>query len=275
MKNQQVAANIRYLCESKASISQVCRDTGINRQQFNKYLSGKFAPSRMNLEKLALYFSVDANSFFLPQDDFLKALSAPQALISGFDNPQVNTLAGLLFQKAPAELRRYCGFYHGYYYSMSYPGYITKSLCQFYEQDGWILTKTIEKIRKKEDPQHRGSAFKYSGAVSMIADRLHLVERETLLNKNVFFTILYPSYKSTVEYLYGVSEGVSASGAKFPACRNIIYEYLGNEIDIRAALGTCGVYSDETDHISMQIKKVLNKQVSPNPHLFTNTELDF
>lgn len=275
MKNSICAENLRYLCATKSSISQVCRETGINRQQFNKYLAGKFAPSRVNLQRLAHYFYIDSQWLFLPHSEFMDALHNPASLGKGFENKKVDQLGQLLFQKAPQDVRRYCGFYHGYYYSMSYPGYITKSLCHFYLEDGWLLSKTLEKIRKKDDLDHRGSEFKYSGLVSLIADRLHLVERETLLNKNVFFTILYPSYKSTVEYLYGVSEGVSASGAKFPACRNIIYEFLGTEIDKRAAIAQCGVYPEESECVSAQIKAVLNKQVSPNPHLFTNTELDF
>ena len=34
-------ANLRFLCAEKASTAQVCRDIGINQQQFSKYLSGR------------------------------------------------------------------------------------------------------------------------------------------------------------------------------------------------------------------------------------------
>ena len=48
----------------KSSISQVCRDIGMNRQQFNKYLSGVTLPSPATLEKLAVYFGVEQRSLF-------------------------------------------------------------------------------------------------------------------------------------------------------------------------------------------------------------------
>lgn len=46
------AANLRRLCNSTTSIADICRDTGINRQQFNKYLAGRSVPSARVLRKI-------------------------------------------------------------------------------------------------------------------------------------------------------------------------------------------------------------------------------
>ena len=38
------AENLRLLCSHYASVAEVCRRIGMNRQQFNKYLSGASTP---------------------------------------------------------------------------------------------------------------------------------------------------------------------------------------------------------------------------------------
>ena len=48
-----LADNLRQLCRQRRSTSEVCRAIGINRQQFNKYLSGAAVPSSFNLARIA------------------------------------------------------------------------------------------------------------------------------------------------------------------------------------------------------------------------------
>lgn len=49
---------LRRQCALKGSISQVCKGTGINRQQFNKYLAGQALPSARNMRKICIYLGV-------------------------------------------------------------------------------------------------------------------------------------------------------------------------------------------------------------------------
>jgi hypothetical protein len=51
-----LSANLSRLCEGEVSIAAVCRATRINRQQFNRYLSGASIPNGRNLEKICRYF---------------------------------------------------------------------------------------------------------------------------------------------------------------------------------------------------------------------------
>ena len=50
------SANLRFLCERQGTISNLCRRIGLNRQQFNKYLSGSHLPSSQNLRLIANFF---------------------------------------------------------------------------------------------------------------------------------------------------------------------------------------------------------------------------
>lgn len=58
---------VMALSAQKGSIADACRATGINRQQFNKYLSGQYLPSPANLKKIAAYLEVDSTALFAPE----------------------------------------------------------------------------------------------------------------------------------------------------------------------------------------------------------------
>lgn len=60
------AANLRRLCETQTSIADVCRDTGINRQQFNKYLAGRAIPSAPILRKICERLGVSEDALLAP-----------------------------------------------------------------------------------------------------------------------------------------------------------------------------------------------------------------
>ncbi len=58
------SANLTRLCASQASIAAICRATQINRQQFNRYLSGESLPNQRNLAKICEFFGVDERGMF-------------------------------------------------------------------------------------------------------------------------------------------------------------------------------------------------------------------
>jgi transcriptional regulator with XRE-family HTH domain len=57
---QIFGTNLRKLCQSRRSVSAVSRDLGINRTQFNRYLSGESFPRLDVLYLICKYFSTDA-----------------------------------------------------------------------------------------------------------------------------------------------------------------------------------------------------------------------
>ena len=52
----QFTGALRMLCEKRGSVNAVCRELGINRQQFAKYLSGTNLPSAYVIQRLILIF---------------------------------------------------------------------------------------------------------------------------------------------------------------------------------------------------------------------------
>lgn len=59
-------ANLRQLSQRAPSISALCRDLGMNRTQFNRYLAGESFPRPDVLHKICTYFDVDARILLEP-----------------------------------------------------------------------------------------------------------------------------------------------------------------------------------------------------------------
>ena len=58
------AANLKWLCGLRTSIAEVCRATGINRQQFNRYLAGTSVPSALIMRRICGHFGVPEELMF-------------------------------------------------------------------------------------------------------------------------------------------------------------------------------------------------------------------
>ncbi len=263
-----LAENMRYLCHQKASISEVCRDLAINRQQFNKYLSGVSRPSSANLNKICRYFNCDENTIGLPHAQFIQYMEHPSQRERQSYPSQLMELMEVAYPKVDSELMRYQGFYHVYCHSIGFPGYITKSLAHFYIKDDRMFCKTIERMTKVEEEKGPGFTFKYFGAVSLLSDRIYLIEMESLLKKNLFMTVLYPAYQPKFQFINGVSTGVASTHGRDPASRYTTYEFLGKSINIRQGLKACGLFKSDSEAISDEVKNRLTPRESPDPDIF-------
>lgn len=69
-------ANLRKLSVDYPSVSALSRDLGINRTQYNRYLSGESFPRPDVLARICAFFSIDARVLLEPVDD-LRATARP------------------------------------------------------------------------------------------------------------------------------------------------------------------------------------------------------
>ncbi len=65
-------ANLRLLSQDYSSISELARQLGINRTQFNRYLSGESFPRPDVLERICTFFDVDARILLEPAESVRK-----------------------------------------------------------------------------------------------------------------------------------------------------------------------------------------------------------
>jgi transcriptional regulator with XRE-family HTH domain len=95
---ENLAANLRRLIERHASVSAVCRELGINRTQFERYLQGKAVPNKATARLICNYFKIDENELYRePAAAAAKGdahASLRQALYENMVRPPAPAIAG-------------------------------------------------------------------------------------------------------------------------------------------------------------------------------------
>jgi transcriptional regulator with XRE-family HTH domain len=257
-----IAANLRKLTSLYKSVAEVCRKAGINRQQFNKYLSGGSFPSLRNLRLITDFFGVDEFEILLPPAEFASSV-LPRARAK-----QPPTVGTINFLPAPSEasqlfLAPYCGYYHIYFCTPVWSNHIVRALMRIYQQDGRTLTRTIQPIREGRSGRRAGPVQKFRGIVAQVSGRICIVEYETFVEELLSMTFLYPSHRHALRFLTGVMNGVASGGGRQPFASRIVYEYLGRKIDARATLGVCGLFPLEDQSITEEIRSRVKNDIGP------------
>lgn len=270
MSKPHLANNLRLLCSYKKSISSVCRDLEINRQQFNKYLSGNTTPSGNNLRKICDYFGVEEHEIRMPQEDFSKIVQA-RPLVSTptaeQPRPEIEFL-DKLFQRGSEDLSKYEGSYYIYYYSTSYPGRILKAYGVIYEEEGRHFFKWIERLSLVESSGRDGFIYKLKGVVLGLSNRIFISGYEQIMKNEMVHLILYPTYKNKVSQLSGLLLGVSGADSREPVSQRVVFSYLGKNVNHRAAFKRCGIYEVDSGEVDPEIKAKIENRIDPEEGVF-------
>ena len=249
-------ANLRLACSYYASVSDVCRKIGINRQQFNKYLSGVAFPSRATLRKICDFVGVDEYEILMPNDQFRQIVQL-RPRRAGDAPPVPGPIDALLMQaqRQKSHLGRYLGNYFAYYPSLSRPGQLLRSLVQIVPWRDFVVYRRIERLQGV-----RGGppdVYKYSGIMLEVGDRLHLMDRETLTGSELTHTILFPVYRNRVSYLTGLTMGVSGADTRQPSAARIVLEYVGRNVGARESLRRCGLLDPDAREVPDLVRTYL------------------
>lgn len=231
--NQTFTENLRFACATRPSISQICREIGINRQQFNRYISGEARPSAHNLSRIANFFGLSSTDFGLVPTAFQARMTRPdQRMVDG----------GLLLEGLPGDLpslRRHLGYFQTHHMSPSWPGLVVCSCARLMEENGSVHIKSIERIRDSTNEIRQYS--KYVGLVAFWRNRIFITERSVSRQPMMSQTILIPFEVHQRVYLRGMTMGVSWRKENLPYASRVIWRYLGTNPDKRQMLSRCGV----------------------------------
>ena len=253
--------NLRALCTAHRSVSEICRLTGINRQQFGRYLNGIYRPSRFNMRRICEFFGVHESDLMLPTADFetffnLHFMEIRQGGGAGWLG---RTLENIVTMNDPS-LRKYIGWYHSYSYSFGWPEWVIRSLVSVYEHQGRVLSKTIEHLR---DPLHGARfVYKYNGIVTTSANRIFIAEYDALQHDDFSLKILFHTHRSHVNFLSGLVTGTSSRPHRQPASARIVFKYLGGTIDTRAELRKCGMFVPTHSNINPKILSLIDNTLA-------------
>lgn len=264
MSKEAFSENLRLLCSYYDSVSEVCRRLDINRQQFNKYLAGRSMPSRHNLRRMCDFFGVHEGEVFLPSRRFSQIVDLrPRRASRAAAQPVHLQHIELLRQLSGTQLESYLGYYYRYFYSYGFPGRIVKSLLGVYCKDGIYYTKNVGVLADRKDASRNLVRFKYLGLPLLINDRIYLFEYESGIRDMLSETILYTAYRNRIDILMGMQCTLAGRRTREPAAGKVILEFLGRQINVRRAMGTCGLFAHDSDDVPASIKRQLDNHIGP------------
>lgn len=176
--------NLRQLCDEGPSVSAICTAIGINRTQFNRYLSGEAFPRPDVLARICAHFGVDARILLEP----LEALrsSSPPAPQMTLADP---LLIGVTRPVDAAVLPD--GVYRFWRRSFMFSDRMVSNLAQIRSRNGVTLFKAFEEnlLAQQANPQaKRFPRLQIHGLVRQHIDgiSIHCQDRQGQGNINFF-----------------------------------------------------------------------------------------
>ncbi|SRR6266404_5700233 len=271
MQHELVAENLRFLCTLFPSVAHVCRRLHLNRQQFNKYLSGQVRPSRHNMRTICDFFGVTESEMHMETSRLseIMSLKRRQVLTPARHEPLAHLQC--LYEHS-AQLERYVGYYFRYHYSFSYPGSLIKSFARISERDGRYYWHTVERI-KHEGSFQKPVTSNYKGALFFLADRIFVIEYHSTLRNSITEMILYPSYHTRIAHLIGIQTGAASVRGRRPAASRVLLEYLGQHIDVKKALRSVGLFHEGSGAIPPTIRELVRNQISDGSFVLEVSEV--
>lgn len=253
----EIAQNLRFLCASRPSVSAICREIGLNRQQFERYLTGSALPSAHNLRRIAVYFSVT-------ESDLLGDPAALQLKYAGAAAPDGHRHLGEALLPSPQELvllRRYLGRYHYYFLTPSWPGEVQCGLFVLWEHDHAIRSSYLGRVR---DP-HFGKVIRsrFEGHVALRGERIFILEYARGVVDSFGQTILYAVHQHQANYLTGMTFGIGWHPHRGPFASHVIVKRLRESIPLREAMGACGLYPRDSRGLDLIVRNFFDDQPRP------------
>jgi len=244
------ARNLRRLCADTGSIAQVCRGIGINRQQFNRYLNGHGLPSAHNLRRIARFFGLEEEQLFAPHQDFRQAQSA---LVKGAALPAQQF--GAQFAGQARQMRRFLGFYNGYYRTPTWPGQVMRTLIRLREEDGHVVTDTFERAAASDGSiRQRG---RYRGMAVYHNNRICMYESPRNAQGFLSETVLMPAHPQQTSYLQGLVLGISARADQPPYAARTVWVRISERLTAREALAATGACREDSPRLDPKVRRLL------------------
>ncbi len=214
--------NLRALSADYPSVAELCRDLGINRTQFNRYLSGESFPRPDVLHRICQFFGTDAR-ILLERADHLETASfdlLSHPAVAGFFGPEPVAVPEELFPN---------GIYRFVRRSFVDEAQFVRGLIQIHREDGYTFLRGYEPMdalrtqglsTARRDREFRGVVMRQEEGIMVIVSHRNSMACS--------FNFLAPetSFQSNLWEGY-VTRTVREKIAGIRAAR-MVYEHLGD-----------------------------------------------
>ena len=256
-----LAANLRTLCEQQGSISAICRKIKMNRQQFNKYLSGTHLPSDANLRLIANHFGLSATILFSDPDE-LRTLVDGNFFHAMMTAKQMQKMPGFISDMRigtsthEAEL---VGVYDRYQFSSIYKGSILKSIFCIYRNGEFLQHYYVERFPSYEEPGKAEYIFKYHGLCFAMADRFFTIDVETIQGNEMTSGVFAAVKRNTKKFMFGIASGIAATQFRQPYATKVVLQYRGPGLITRDHLAAATVLDATSTQVPREVLQYLGE----------------
>ncbi|MBN9044288.1 MAG: helix-turn-helix transcriptional regulator [Rhizobiales bacterium] len=268
-----ISVNLRYLCSFYPSISHVCRKIGVNRQQFNKYLSGQINPSIHVLKRTSDFFGVDIDEIFLPPSELRAIVEGHRAgrrtVSDGDGNSPLEAISALLHPGNDI-LKKYEGFYFRYNYTFDGSGRVLRSLFSIREKDGVFVTRLLERIRHRSNGSQRLTTLKYDGVMTALSGCLFNIEYERVMKSCIGHAAFSCLQRPGQRFLTGIQSSYSTSSGK-PTASRVVLERITRDIPLRQMIVRCGTFDVDDGQIEPDILVLIGNQIASPEKVLTDS----
>lgn len=227
-RKRNFARNLEVLCKSYSSVAEICRRSGVNRQQFNKYLSGKHLPAGKVRAQIAAFFEVEEEDLFKSAARFDELIEGPRLDISWKMRSSGAFQRIVPFIKGSADrIRGYSGVYFRYHNSSIHRGRVLRSVLYLYQHNGIAQYTIVERFPALDESGTTECVFKYHGFALFAGDRLFLIDFETLQQNELTFSIFLPNSRNALVRLFGLVSGIAATPLRKPFSTRVALDFQG------------------------------------------------
>ena len=250
--------NLRFLCAERPSTAQVCRDIGINQQQFSKYLSGRAKPSPHNLRRIARYFAVEENLLLGPHEqlvaDFKNSFPGASRVLT---NPVMDSFPGDL-----QSLRQYTGAYQVYFQAPVDPDGVVVNAVFLDEHNREVRSRLIEALPASHTTARRWT--RCDGRVCFHNGRLYVVDCERNTEQSLSMYILSHPPRQQRKYLFGSMCFLASLPRRMPHASKVVWKKFDTYKSIRELFESCGVYPLNSKQVDPRIREYLTSERPPS-----------
>ncbi|MFL9913387.1 helix-turn-helix domain-containing protein [Paraburkholderia sp. RL17-337-BIB-A] len=225
--------NLRTVAAQFPSVAEFCRNVGLNRQQFNKYLAGTHVPSRRTIDRIAQHIGITNDDLSLANPAFKVRLNDRREA-GGEDAATPNNLDQLrmLARESVVALKPFLGTYYRYHPSSISPGKIVRAVTILYASGGCVNCLTVERFPAVPGSEG-GYSFFYTGVCYLLGDRIFIMDYERRQKNEMTNTILMPQYRTPLRYLFGLLSGIVASTYREPYSTRVVFERRSDDQTVR------------------------------------------
>jgi len=222
---RNLAANLRRLVSSHASVAAVCRGLNMNRTQFERYLQGKSVPNRATAKLICAYFRIDEDELYRAPE---VAAPAHPTLLPIHQRLYENMVRG----PAPAIAG---GAYFTYFTVPDRPDLVMRSVT-FVRREAELVT--FKRVTRWADGYRQGRpralGWHYGVAISRLNWIYFVGVNRRQTREPSLMTVQWAPFSDPV--LVGKAFVLTGSG---PACVSVIMRQAVGRISLRQMLGMC------------------------------------